>query len=113
MFANQAELETALDLLCTDEAAAIATYGAVATWVTSVITSMKGLLSPHYSNGGYSNNGRPHMATCNVAEIGDLHTSQVTDMSYVEGPPLPPPPLPVPPRIAYDNNDDTTSLTAD
>ena len=86
VFANQAELEAAFDMLCTDEDAAIATYGAVATWVISGITSLKGLLSPEFSNGQTDwNTVRPHMATCNVAGIGDLDTSSVTDMEYVEG----------------------------
>ena len=41
----------------------------------------------------------------------NFDTAKVTNMKYVEGPPPPLPP--VPPRTAYDNNDDTTPLTAD
>ena len=78
-FADQAELETALDLWCTDQAAAMAAYGLITTWVTSALTSMVGLYSPHYVNGAYSYNARPHLSTCN-AEVGNFDTSAVTDM---------------------------------
>ena len=41
---TNANLETALDAWCTDEAAATATYGDVKTWNTEGVTSMKGLM---------------------------------------------------------------------
>ena len=87
---TNANLETAVDAWCTDEAAATATYGDIKTWNTEGVTSMKGLMSPYYQNGnycGYGNNCRPHMSTCNP-EIGDWDTGAVTDMRQVAGPPL-------------------------
>ena len=80
-------IEAAVDAWCTDEAAATATYGDVKTWNTEGVTSMKGLMSPKYQNGEYSDNVRPHMSTCNP-EIGDWDTGAVTDMRQVAGPPL-------------------------
>ena len=66
---TNANLETAVNAWCTDEAAATATYGDIKTWNTEGVTSMKGLMSPSYQNGEYSNNARPHISTCNP-EIG-------------------------------------------
>ena len=80
-------LEAAADAWCTDEAAATATYGDIKTWNTDGVTSMYGLMSPHFQNREYSNNARPHMSTCNP-EIGGWNTGAVTDMRQVAGPPL-------------------------
>ena len=84
---TDANLETAVDAWCTDEAAATATYGDIKTWNTEGVTSMVGLMSPHYQNGdgAYSHNVRPHMSTCNP-EIGNWDTGAVTDMRQVAGP---------------------------
>ena len=74
------ELEAAVDALCKDEADL---YGAISTWNMDGVTSLRGLMSPHYSGGSYSYNARPHMATCNaqLSGIGNLDTSSVKDMS--------------------------------
>ena len=80
-------LETAMDAWCTDEAAATATYGDIKTWNTEGVTSMKGLMSPMYSNGNYCAFCRSHMQTCNP-DIGGWNTEAVTDMRQVAGPPL-------------------------
>ena len=89
---TNANLGTAVDAWCTDEAAATATYGDIKTWNTEGVTSMVGLMCPHYQNGvgcgsasGYG--CRPHMATCNP-DIGFWNTGAVTDMRQVAGPPL-------------------------
>ena len=77
---TDANLETAVDAWCTDEAAATATYGDIKTWNTEGVTSMYGLMSPDFQNGGnYCGNCRPHMSTCNP-EIGDWDTGAVTTM---------------------------------
>ena len=65
VFANKAELQTAVDAWCTDEAAATATYGPVPTWDTSAVTDMS-----------YLFNGK---AECNPP-IGDWDTGAVTSM---------------------------------
>ena len=85
---TNANLETAVDAWCTDEAAATATYGDIKTWNTEGVTSMKGLMSPYQkTNGGWCNNCRPQMCTCNP-EIGGWNTGAVTSMRQVAGPPL-------------------------
>ena len=83
---TNANLETAVDAWCTDEAAATATYGYIKTWNTEGVTSMAYLISPRFQNGNncYSN-CRPHMSTCNP-EIGGWNTEAVTDMRQVAGP---------------------------
>ena len=65
VFANKAELQTAVDAWCTDEAAATATYGPVPTWDTSAVTDMSELFW-----------GK---AECNPP-IGDWDTGAVTSM---------------------------------
>ena len=78
---TNANLETAVDAWCTDEAAATATYGDVKTWNTEGVTSMKGLMSPIIQNGEFCYSYcRPHMSTCNP-EIGGWNTEAVTDMT--------------------------------
>ena len=80
---TNANLETAVDAWCTDEAAATATYGDIKTWNTEGVTSMAGLMSPYYQNGHYCGPGnvcRPHMSTCNPP-IGDWDTGAVTTMT--------------------------------
>ena len=85
---TNANLETAVDAWCTDEAGATATYGDIKTWNTEGVTSMKGLMSPRHLYGnycGWQNVCRPHMQTCNP-EIGGWNTGAVTDMRQVAGP---------------------------
>ena len=45
VFANNAELQYAVNEWCTDEAAATATYGPIPTWDTSAVTDMSFLFS--------------------------------------------------------------------
>ena len=68
--ADNAELQTAMDAWCSDEAGATATYGTVESWDTSLITDMSQLLYDVPS-------GR---AQCNPP-IGDWDVSQVTTFS--------------------------------
>ena len=69
-------------MACTNEPLSLATYGDITSdWVTTPITSMKGLYSPHYSNGTSIADVRGHMKTCNE-NIGHLDTSNVNDMRY-------------------------------
>ena len=65
VFANKAELQTAANEWCTDEAAATATYGPIPTWDTSAVTDMSDLFW-----------GK---AECNPP-IGDWDTGAVTSM---------------------------------
>ena len=65
--ADKAELQTAVDAWCSNEAGATATYGPIESWDTSLITDMSSLLYAVPS-------GR---AQCNPP-IGDWDVSQVT-----------------------------------
>ena len=67
--ADKAELQTAVNAWCSDEAGATATYGLVESWDTSLITDMSYLLYNVPS-------GR---AQCNPP-IGDWDTGAVTTM---------------------------------
>ena len=46
---SNAELQTAVSLYCSDEAAAEATYGSISTWNTGQVTSMDSLFKEHCS----------------------------------------------------------------
>ena len=72
-------LEAAVDLWCTDEAAATEQYGHISFWNTSGVSSFKGLMSPSYTGGQNINNVRPHMLTCNPP-IEQWATDAVTSL---------------------------------
>ena len=81
-FTNKPDLQTAADLWCSDEPAALAEYGNIADWDVSRITDMKCLFSANSwceSNGGGSTTGK---STCNP-DIGSWVTSKVTTMSHM------------------------------
>ena len=63
--ANKAELQTAVDAYCSDSGAATATYGAIESWDTSLITDMSSLVI--------------YKDSCNPP-LGSWDTSAVTDM---------------------------------
>ena len=77
-------IESAVDLWCTDEDSARELYGDISTWWTGEVTNMYGLMSPHYQNGEWAYNSRPHMASCNPA-ITAWDTSAVTTMYMMVG----------------------------
>ena len=62
--ADKAALVTAVDLWCSDEASALATYGDISTWDTSLVTDMSYLFDG---------------SSCNP-DIGGWDTSSVTIM---------------------------------
>ena len=66
VFANKAELQTAVDLWISDNAAALATYGGINTWNTTAITDMSSLFS--------------NKTTFN-SDISNWDVSNVTNMS--------------------------------
>ena len=63
--ADKGELQTAVNTWCSDEAGATTTYGAIASWDTSLVTDMSGLFSVKLQ--------------CNPP-IGDWDTGAVTTM---------------------------------
>jgi len=78
-FEGKPALQTAVDLWCSDEAAALATYGHISNWDVSGITDMRCLFNayPIYCAG--STTGK---STCNP-DIGSWVTSAVTTMRYM------------------------------
>jgi len=66
--ADKAELQTAVDAWCSDEAGATTTYGPIDSWDTSLVTDMSSLF---YFKNQCNNNNPP---------IGDWDTSAVTTM---------------------------------
>jgi len=78
-FDGKPALQAAVDLWCSDEAAALAEYGHISGWDVSAITDMQCLFSARpwcESNGGGSTNGKD---TCNP-DIGAWVVSAVTTM---------------------------------
>ena len=47
------ELQTAVGLYCSDQAAAEATYGDISTWNTGQVTSMRGLFGRYWDGSQY------------------------------------------------------------
>ncbi|KAK7242392.1 hypothetical protein SO694_00012452 [Aureococcus anophagefferens] len=77
-FADQSELESAVDAWIADSSAATTTYGHISTWDTSAVTDMSELFCglwfcTHYNTNAVSFND----------DIGAWDTASVTDMSYM------------------------------
>ena len=53
VMSGNGELQTAVGLYCSDQAAAVATYGDIGTWNTAQVTSMLGLFGRYYTNGSH------------------------------------------------------------
>ena len=88
VFQDRAELEEVVDIWCDSWAPPEVhdvreEYGYIRYWDVSLVTDFKGLMSPHYVNGEYSNYGRSDMRTCGGLYIEDWNTGAVTDMSYM------------------------------
>ena len=75
-FTNKPDLQTAADLWCSNETAALAAYGNISDWDVSRITNMKCLFSAYSVCPGGSTTGK---STCNP-DIGSWDTSSVTIM---------------------------------
>ena len=77
-FTDKPALQTAADLWCSNETAALAEHGNIADWDVSRITDMSCLFSRHNAGGcGGSATGK---STCNP-DIGSWDTSAVTLLS--------------------------------
>ena len=78
-FANKLALQTAVDLWCSDEPAALATYGNISNWDVSAITDMKCLFAYSGCSDGGSTYGKD---TCNP-DVGAWNVSAVVKMGHM------------------------------
>ena len=80
-FTSRTQLMTAIRMWCDNEFVGTASYGPITTWNTRGVTSMEGLMSPHYDTSGNYHGHEPagSLSSCNPP-IGGWDTSQVTDM---------------------------------
>ncbi|EOD09349.1 hypothetical protein EMIHUDRAFT_197704 [Emiliania huxleyi CCMP1516] len=81
-FANKPALQTAVDLWCSNESAALAEYGNIADWDVSRITDMWCMFSANSWCAQVVGGSTTGKSTCNP-DIGSWVTSAVTTMSFM------------------------------